>query len=161
MITSLWNINVTLQKPKKYHAWSCQNVCDALTFLLDNIFIRFCTNLYKQVVWIPMGTSCAPLVANYFLLNLLNSLRKSLGQPRILSLFLNSFNRFNKTWVLMYHPLLIVALFLCRILYFAGPTNIYSRPIDDLDYANRKTGVTATNLIISGRQNIFIWVLSI
>ena len=26
-----------LQKnPKKYHAWSCQNVCDALTFLLDN-----------------------------------------------------------------------------------------------------------------------------
>ena len=27
------------EKPKKYHAWSCQNVCDALTFLLDNIFI--------------------------------------------------------------------------------------------------------------------------
>ena len=25
--------------PTKYHAWSCQNVCDALTFLLDNIFI--------------------------------------------------------------------------------------------------------------------------
>ena len=23
----------------KYHAWSCQNVCDALTFLLDNLFI--------------------------------------------------------------------------------------------------------------------------
>ena len=23
---------------KKYHAWSCQNVCDALTFLLDNFF---------------------------------------------------------------------------------------------------------------------------
>ena len=30
---------------KKYHAWSCQNVCDALTFLLDNIFIRFGTKL--------------------------------------------------------------------------------------------------------------------
>ena len=30
----------TSEKPKKYHAWSCQNVCDALTFLLDNIFIR-------------------------------------------------------------------------------------------------------------------------
>ena len=27
----------TSEKPKKYHAWSCQNVCDALTFLLDNI----------------------------------------------------------------------------------------------------------------------------
>ena len=29
----------TSENPKKYHAWSCQNVCDALTFLLDNIFI--------------------------------------------------------------------------------------------------------------------------
>ena len=27
------------RKTRKYHAWSCQNVCDALTFLLDNIFI--------------------------------------------------------------------------------------------------------------------------
>ena len=52
---------------KKYHAWSCQNVCDALTFLLDNIFIRFGTNLYRQVVGIPMCTNCAPLVADLFL----------------------------------------------------------------------------------------------
>ena len=29
----------TSEKPKEYHAWSCQNVCDALTVLLDNIFI--------------------------------------------------------------------------------------------------------------------------
>ena len=38
-----------------------------LTFLLDNICIRFGTKLYRQVVWIPMGTSCAPLVADLFL----------------------------------------------------------------------------------------------
>ena len=55
------------KKTKKYHAWSCQNVCDALTFLLDNIFIRFGTKLYRQVVGIPMGTNCAPLVADLFL----------------------------------------------------------------------------------------------
>ena len=42
-------------------------VCDALTFLLDNIFIRFGTKLYRQVVGIPMGTNCAPLVADLFL----------------------------------------------------------------------------------------------
>ena len=41
--------------------------CDALTFLLDNIFIRFGTKLYRQVVGIPMGTNCAPLVADLFL----------------------------------------------------------------------------------------------
>ena len=55
------------RKPKKYHARSCQNVCDALTFLLDNIFIQFGTNLYRQVVGIPMGTNCVPLVADLFL----------------------------------------------------------------------------------------------
>ena len=38
-----------------------------LTFLLDNIFIRFGTKLYRQVVGIPMGTNCAPLVADLFL----------------------------------------------------------------------------------------------
>ena len=61
------NAFFTSEKPKKYHAWSCQNVCDALTFLLDNIFVRFGTKLYRQVVGIPMGTNSAPLVADLFL----------------------------------------------------------------------------------------------
>ena len=55
------------KKLKKYHARSCQNVCDALTILLDNIFIQFGTKLYRQVVGIPMGTNCVPLVADLFL----------------------------------------------------------------------------------------------
>ena len=50
-----------------YHLWSCQNVCEALSFLLDNICIRFGTKLYRQIVGIPMGTNCAPLVADLFL----------------------------------------------------------------------------------------------
>ena len=56
-----------LKNLKKYHPWSCQNVCYALTFLLDNIFIGSGTKLYRQVVGIPMGTNCAPLVADLFL----------------------------------------------------------------------------------------------
>ena len=35
--------------------------------MLDNIFIRLCPKLYRQVVGIPMGTNCAPLLANLFL----------------------------------------------------------------------------------------------
>ena len=50
-----------------FHLWSCQNVCDALSFLLDNIYIRFGTKLYRQIVGISMGTNCAPLVADLFL----------------------------------------------------------------------------------------------
>ena len=34
---------------------------------MDNVFIRFGTKLYRQVVGIPMGTNCAPLVADLFL----------------------------------------------------------------------------------------------
>ena len=40
------------KNPEKCHAWSCQNVCDALTFLLDNIFIGFGTQIVKQVVFL-------------------------------------------------------------------------------------------------------------
>ena len=50
-----------------HNLWSCQKVCDALVYLLDNIFIRFGTKLYRQTIGIPMGTNYAPLVANLFL----------------------------------------------------------------------------------------------
>ena len=39
----------------------------ALHYLLDNIFIRFGSKLYRQIVGIPMVTNCAPLVADLFL----------------------------------------------------------------------------------------------
>ena len=52
---------------KRYKLWSCQNVCETLIYLLDNIYIRFGTKLYRQIVGIPMGTNCAPLVADLFL----------------------------------------------------------------------------------------------
>ena len=52
---------------KYYKSWSCQKVCEALPFLSDNIYIRFGSKLYRQIVGIPMGTNCAPLVADLFL----------------------------------------------------------------------------------------------
>ena len=61
------NAVLTSEKPKKYHAWSCQNVCNALTLLSDNIFIQFGTKVYKQVVGIPIGTNSSPLVSDLFL----------------------------------------------------------------------------------------------
>ena len=50
-----------------YTLWSCQNVYDALSYLLDNIYIRFGNKLYRQIVVIPMGTNCSPFVADLFL----------------------------------------------------------------------------------------------
>ena len=50
--------------------WGCliRRYCklEALIYLLDNIYIRFGTKLYRQIVGIPMGTNCAPLVADFF-----------------------------------------------------------------------------------------------
>ena len=66
----------TSEDTKRYKFWSCQNVCEALIYLLDNIYIRFGTKLYRQskkisndqeIVSIPMGTNCAPLLADLFL----------------------------------------------------------------------------------------------
>ena len=57
----------TSEDTKRYKLWSCQNVYEALKYFLDNIYIRFGTKLYRQIVVIPMGTNCAPLVADLFL----------------------------------------------------------------------------------------------
>ena len=55
------------EQSKRYKLWSCQKMCDALHYLLDNIFIRFGRKLYRQTAGIPMGTYYAPLVAVLFL----------------------------------------------------------------------------------------------
>ena len=39
-------------------------MCEALIYLLDNIYIRFGNKLCRQIVGIPMGTNYAPLVAD-------------------------------------------------------------------------------------------------
>ena len=46
---------------------SCKKICDALHYLLDNMFIRFGSKLYRKIVGIPIGTNCALLVADLFL----------------------------------------------------------------------------------------------
>ena len=42
-------------------------MCEALKHRLDNLYIRFGTKLYSQSVRIPMGTNCAPLLADLFI----------------------------------------------------------------------------------------------
>ena len=61
------NAFFTSDAVRNYNLWSYQKVCEALTFLLDNIYIRFGSKLYRQIVGIPMGTNCAPHEADLFL----------------------------------------------------------------------------------------------
>ena len=45
-----------------------KNICEALVYLLDNIFTWFRTKVYRQIAGtcIPKGNKCAPLVADLF-----------------------------------------------------------------------------------------------
>jgi hypothetical protein len=44
-----------------------EQVISMLEFLIDNIFVSFGGILFQQVVGIPMGTNCAPLLADLYL----------------------------------------------------------------------------------------------
>ena len=50
-----------------YKLWFCQNLCDTLSYLLDNTYIKYDNKLYRQIVGIPIWTNYAPLAAHLFL----------------------------------------------------------------------------------------------
>ena len=47
--------------------YTANNICKVIEFLVDNIYVRFGGQLFRQMVGIPMGTNCAPLLADLFL----------------------------------------------------------------------------------------------
>ena len=71
-----------LKNIKKYDLRSFQKVTDALIYLLDNIYIRFGSELFRQNVGIPMGTNCASLVADLFLFCYERDFMKSLTKEK-------------------------------------------------------------------------------
>ena len=54
------------KKCNRYH-FSCRDLCRAIDFLIDNIFVRFRGKIFRQVIGIPMGTNSARLLADLFL----------------------------------------------------------------------------------------------
>ena len=51
----------------KYTFFSCRELCFAIDFLIDNIYVRFGNSVLPQVVGTPIGTNSAPLLADLFL----------------------------------------------------------------------------------------------
>ena len=56
-------------KPKKTKIkyLTCDDINDMLGYLLDNIYVKYRGNLFRQIIGVPMGTDCAPDLANLFL----------------------------------------------------------------------------------------------
>ena len=55
------------RKYDKYNYFSCRELCLAIDFLIDNIYVRFGDSVFRQVIGISMGTNSAPLLADLFL----------------------------------------------------------------------------------------------
>ena len=50
-----------------------QQVIDLFNYLINNIYIQVGSVVFKQAIGIPMGTDCAPLIADLFLFSSLIS----------------------------------------------------------------------------------------
>ena len=47
--------------------YTASDTCKMIKFLVDNIYVRFGGRLFHQMVGIPIGTNCAPLLVDLFL----------------------------------------------------------------------------------------------
>ena len=45
----------------------CNTLLDMINWLIDNTYVTIGYSVFKQVIGIPMGTDCAPYLANLFL----------------------------------------------------------------------------------------------
>ena len=67
-----------------------EDIIKMLEFLVDNIFVVFAGKVFQQIVGIPMGTNCAPLLADIFLYSYEAEFIQSLlsaGKKRLASQF--------------------------------------------------------------------------
>ena len=108
-------------------------------FLIDNIFVHFRERLFHQVLGIPMGTNCAPLLADLFLYTyekeILDNMIRS-GHRRLARSF-NLCYRYIDNLILTWYCLLwrvsqsclffpTVGMIPCLVLYEDGVTNLQS-----------------------------------
>ena len=67
-----------------------EDIIKMLKFLADNIFVVFVGKVFQQIIGIPMGTNCAPLLADLFLYSYEAEFIQSLlsaGRKRLVSQF--------------------------------------------------------------------------
>ena len=53
--------------PSTKHSFSEDKLTSHVEYLIDNIYVNVGNKVFRQCVGIPMGTDCAPLLANLFL----------------------------------------------------------------------------------------------
>ena len=62
-----WSNNSTC--PKSYYCFDKITFFESIKFLVNNSYITFGSKVFHQVIGIPMGSNCSPLLADLFLFN--------------------------------------------------------------------------------------------
>ena len=66
-ITSRKGYFIDTINPGGDNLYTADQICKMVEFLIDNISVKFGGCLFRRVIGIPMGTNCAPLLADLFL----------------------------------------------------------------------------------------------
>ena len=81
MYVSNYRNSATWYKRRNTYSISKEKLLDFIDYLIDNIYVTAGNHVFRQTVGIPMGTDCAPYLANLYLyaieFNYLNNLMKS------------------------------------------------------------------------------------
>ena len=72
------------------------------TFLMENIYVQFDGMVYQQIVGIPMGTNCAPLIADLFLYCYERDFMSNLQKSKRFDL-IDKFNNTSIFWRYIHH----------------------------------------------------------
>jgi hypothetical protein len=59
--------NASWNKRKNTHRVDKDTLITYINYLIDNIYITVGTHVFRQIIGIPMGTDCAPFLANLYL----------------------------------------------------------------------------------------------
>ena len=62
-----WGAKWTKDKSTSHLFTDCKQFIDAIHWLIDNIYVTFGDAIFRHTIGIPMGTDCAPFLANIFL----------------------------------------------------------------------------------------------
>ena len=102
--------------------YTANDICKMIEFLMDNIYVRFCGQLFQQMVGIPIGTNCAPLLANLFLYSYENEFLDKLIKESLLE------SSIYHTVILMTLSLTIIKDLRSSFLIFARKNSQFLKP---------------------------------
>ena len=162
---SYWCGNDKHSNLEKSYCLTLDKLLEWIKLLLDNIFVKYNGKIFKQVIGIPMGTDCAPLLANLFLFfyekNFINQLDEIGDTDTLLKLSnigrfiddlitLNDHSMLNELLALIYPECMVI-----------NKTNVHNKSATYLDMDINIVGNKAVTKVFDKRKEFNFKVRSL